>query len=123
MMTGDLNKLEAHELLDGRPPGTFLVRFSSGKPGQCIGVVVCLFVFLALLLLLNILLMLIGSLALSFVMVDGDVRHARICNSSDQGATESEYYIEGEYVKAHFQSVTALIDHHITLGVLTTPYS
>lgn len=72
--SGDLNKLEAHELLLGRwalfdssfnfmllpcqwfsfslcsrPPGTFLVRFSSGRP---------------------------GSLALSFVMGDGDVRVA-----------------------------------------------
>jgi hypothetical protein len=70
---GDLNKLEAHELLLGRPAGTFLVRFSSGKP---------------------------GSLALSFVMADGEVRHARICNSAVETGTGDEasgsFYIEGQ---------------------------
>jgi hypothetical protein len=53
---GDLNAAETNELLLDKPVGTFLVRFSSAKP---------------------------GALALSFVDKDGAIRHARIMNQSD----------------------------------------
>ena len=35
---------------------------------------------------------------------------------------ETQYFIEGEYNKAHFHSVNALIDHYVRTGILNQPY-
>jgi hypothetical protein len=89
---GDLNSSETEELLLGGAPGTYLVRFSSVRP---------------------------GALALSFVLPNRTVRHARICNTT---GAESRFFIENEQHRATFISVQALIEHYVRSGVLTQPY-
>jgi hypothetical protein len=89
---GDLNSSETEELLLGGAPGTYLVRFSSVRP---------------------------GALALSFVLPNRTVRHARICNTV---GADGRFFIENEQHRATFISVQALIEHYVRSGVLTLPY-
>jgi len=89
---GDLSAQETDEMLADQPRGTFLVRFSSAKA---------------------------GALALSFVVSDGKVRHARICFT---GGPETRFFIENEQQKATFTSVNLLIEYYVQSKVLTQPY-
>lgn len=92
---GDLNSSETEELLAGEPRGTYLVRFSSAKA---------------------------GALALSFVLPNGSVRHARVNSACDRSGHE-QWYIEGEYSKAQFPSVNDLIAFYVRSGVLRQPFA